>query len=134
MPADAVPPLPAQGATLRERLRGALRTAMKSRDRVALGALRSTLAAIDNAEAVEVDASAGRNLAIELTPVGAGAAEAQRRVLAEADVERIVRAETAAREASARDYEAAGRPERAEHLRAEARVLLAHLDEHTRRT
>jgi uncharacterized protein YqeY len=131
MSTDAVSARPSPSSTLRQRLRGALRTAMKSRDRVALGALRSTLAAIDNAEAVEVDASAARNLAIEMIPSGAGAAEAERRVLTEADVERIVRAEAAEREAGARDYDAAGRPERAELLRAEARVLLAHLAEHT---
>jgi uncharacterized protein len=130
MSTDAVPARPAPGSTLRERMRGALRTAMKARDRVALGALRSALAAIDNAEAVEVDPSAGRNLAIELTPIGPGAAEAQRRVLTEAEVEDIVRAEAAAREASAADFETAGRPERAEQLRAEARVLMACLAEH----
>src|SRR5919198_2611954 len=109
-------------STLRQRLRDALRTAMKSRDRSAVAALRTTLAAIDNAEAVESSA-ADRASAIELSPVGAGVADVARRTLTEAQVEQIVRGEVAAREAAARDYDAAGAPERAESLRAEARLL-----------
>jgi uncharacterized protein YqeY len=62
--------------------------------------------------------------------MGAGAADVARRTLTEAHVEQIVRAEAASREAAARDYDTAGKPERAELLRAEARVLLAHLVDH----
>jgi uncharacterized protein YqeY len=116
-----------QPAPLRQRLRAALPAAMKARDRTAVAALRSTLAAIDNAEAVDGGPSAGRGLAIEQSPVGVGAAEVARRVLTEAEVERIVRAEVAEREAAARDYDQAGRPEHAEQLRAEAEALSAHL-------
>lgn len=105
-------------------LREALLVAMKARDRVAVGALRSALAAIENAGAVEVGASAG---AIEHSPVGVGAAEAGRRAVTDAEAVEIVRGEVADREASAREYEAAGRVERAELLRAEAGVLSAHL-------
>ena len=47
---------------LRQNLRDALTTAIKSRDRVAVAALRSALAAIDNAEAVDRPASTDRNL------------------------------------------------------------------------
>ena len=112
---------------LRERLRAALPAAVKARDRVALAALRSTLAALDNAEAVDRAPDADRNLGIEQLPVGVGAAEVPRRVLTEAQVEQIVRAELAEREAAARDYERAGRPERADQLRGEAGVLAAHL-------
>src|SRR5262249_57611548 len=90
---------------VRQRLREALRAAMKARDRLAVAALRSTLAAIDNAEAVDRAVSADDRLAIEQTPVGVGAAEARRRVLTETDVERIVRAEVAERTAAARDYD-----------------------------
>jgi uncharacterized protein YqeY len=99
---------------------------MKARDRLAVAALRSTLAAIDNAEAVDRAVSDDR-LAIEQTPVGVGVAEARRRVLTETDVEQIVRAEVAERTAAARDYDRAGRAERAEQLRREATVLSAHL-------
>jgi uncharacterized protein len=42
-------------------------------------------------------------------------------------VERIVRAEVAEREAAARDYERAGRLERAQQLRDEAAALAVHL-------
>jgi uncharacterized protein YqeY len=112
---------------LRQRLRDALPAAVKARDRVAVAALRATLAAIDNAEAVDRPATVDRNLAIERIPVGVGAAEVARRVLTEVEVEQIVRAEVAEREAAARDYERADRPERAERLRAEIGVLAAHL-------
>jgi len=83
-------------AGTRERMRAALPVAMKARDAVAVAALRATLGAIDNAEAVERPAGAERGQAIEQSAVGVGAAEA-------------------------------GRPDRAQRLRAEARVLSAYL-------
>jgi uncharacterized protein YqeY len=92
-----------------------------------VAALRSTLAALDNAEAVDRPAAAAGSLAIEHTPIGVGAAEVDRRVLTEAMVERIVRAEVAEREAAADQYERAGRADRAAQLRAESAVLSAHL-------
>jgi uncharacterized protein YqeY len=127
----SITPVPAEpDSTLRQRLREALRTAMKSRDRRTVGVLRSTLAAIDNAEAVEVAGAMGSGLAIEQSPVGAGAADVARRTLTEVQVEQIVHAEAEAREAAARDYDTAGKTERAEQLRAEADVLLTHLADH----
>ena len=112
---------------LRQRLRAALTSAMKARDAVAVAALRPTLAAIDNAEAVDRAPDADRRLGIGQLPVGVGAAEAARRVLTPAEIESIVRAEVAEREAAARDYDLAGRAERAERLRSEARVLSAYV-------
>ena len=109
---------------VRRRLREALPVAMKARERVPVAELRSALAAIGNAEALEVDSPAG---AVEASPVGVGAAEVDRRALSDADVVAIVRGEVAARVADARAYEAAGRVDRAELLRAEARVLSAFL-------
>ena len=94
---------------------------MKARDPVALAAVRSTLSAIDNAEAVS--GAPVRGLAIEQSPVGVGAAEVARRVLTPEDVEEIVRAEIAERETAAGEYERAGRSERAGQLRHEAAVL-----------
>ena len=120
--------------TLRQRLRDALRTAMKSGDRPAVGVLRSTLAAIDNAEAVDRPDSADRGLAIERSPVGVGAAEVERRALTVAQVEDIVRTEVAEREAAARDYERAGRLDRARQLRDEAGVLAGILAAHLAET
>jgi len=112
---------------LRQRLRAALGVAMKAGDRVAVAALRSGLSAIENAEAVDRGEDADRGLAIEQIAIGVGATEAERRVLTEADSERIVRGEIDEREAAARDYDLAGRPERAERLRGEAQVLVAQL-------
>ena len=113
--------------SLRQRLRAALPAAMKSRDRAATAALRATLAAIDNAEAVASADGVVRGQAIEQVALGVGATEVERRALTEPEVEEIVRAELAEREAAASEYDRAGRTERAEQLRSEARVLAAHL-------
>ena len=114
--------------SLRHRLRAALPVALKARDRTAVAALRSTLAATDNAEAVGAGVTT-RGLAIEESPVGAGATEVERRLLTEEQVRDVVVAEVAERRAAAEEYERAGRTDRAELLRAEAAVLDAHLDD-----
>jgi uncharacterized protein YqeY len=114
-------------APLRQRLRAALPSALKSRDRVAVAVLRATLAAIDNAEAVDRSPSADRGPAIELIPVGVGVSEVARRVLTEEQVEAIVRAEVTERETAAGDYDRAGRPEHAAALRTEADTLRGYL-------
>ena len=106
---------------LRQRLRDALPAAMKARDRVAVAALRSALAAIDNAEAV--DGTPTNGMAIERSPVGVGAAELPRRELTAEQVEQIVRAELAEREDAALGYERGGQTDRAAQLRAEIAVL-----------
>ena len=124
---DAAQAQPSHETSLRQRLRTALVAAMKERDRVAVTALRSALAAIDNAEAVDITAVASGSLAIESSPVGIGGAEAGRRALSGEDIAQIVRSEVADREAAALEYDRAGRPERAEALRAEARVLSSYL-------
>ncbi|RMI28160.1 hypothetical protein [Streptomyces triticirhizae] len=95
---------------------------MRARDRAAVSALRGTLAALDNAEAVPVDA-APRAGAIEASPVGVGAAEAPRRALSEADVVAVVRAEIEEREAAAAQLTSPAHAERAARLHAEAEVL-----------
>jgi uncharacterized protein YqeY len=119
------------GGTLRGRLRGALPAAMKARDAAAVAALRSALAAIDNAEAVEPAPGpppAAGHADLAGTVAGLGAAEVERRHLQEAEVARIVQAEVADRRAAADAYERAGQAERAGRLRAEADVLSSHLD------
>jgi len=55
---------------LRDRLRQALPAAMKARDRPAITALRSALAAIDNAEAFDPDEALAEGLLGELEPAG----------------------------------------------------------------
>jgi uncharacterized protein len=115
---------------LRQRLRGALPAAIKARDAAAVAALRSALAAIDNAEAADAAQAPPGAAHADLagTVAGVGAAEVERRRLTEAQVVAIVRAEVADRQAAARDYEQAGHRRHAERLRAEAGILGAYLD------
>ncbi|MGH3916043.1 MAG: GatB/YqeY domain-containing protein, partial [Pseudonocardiaceae bacterium] len=93
-------------------------------------ALRSALAAIDNAEAV--DAAPAPPPAVVDSEIagsvgGLWAAEVQRRSLTDAQVEEIVRAEVAERLAAAHDYERSGHREHAQRLRGEATVLSRYL-------
>ncbi|MFH8347496.1 hypothetical protein [Streptomyces sp. NPDC018045] len=101
---------------------------MRARDKAAVSALRSTLAALDNAEAVPVDASALRGVALEQSPAGAGSTEAARQELSESGVTDIVRAEADERLAVAARLTAPAHADRAARLRAEAAVLLRFLD------
>jgi uncharacterized protein len=101
---------------------------MKARDSATVAALRSALAAIDNAEAIEVrpaSTAAGSVIAGAVTGLGAG--EAERRDLSEHQIVDIVRGEIADRRSAAADYERAGRPDHAARLTAEADALAAHL-------
>lgn len=112
---------------LRERLAAALPEAMRGRDRVAVSALRSALARISNAEAVHID-TVPRAGAVHEAAMGAGAADAPRRELTEAEVRAVVEAEVADHERAARHFTDVGRPDDAQRVRAEADVLRAHLD------
>ena len=100
----------------------------------------SALAAIDNAGAVDPprpppgigDPAPAGSVAghpeLAGTVAGVGAAEVERRDLTQAQMEGIVRAEVADREAAALGYERAGQLEEAERLRGEANVLTSFLD------
>ncbi len=117
-------------STTRERLHLALRDALKTRDTVAISALRSALAALDNAGAVPAGPPAGAgtgSVHVAGAASGVGSAEAERRRLDAAETEQIVRAEIADRLAAARQYEQRGHPDRATRLRREASILLAAL-------
>ncbi len=107
---------------VRERLGTALRLAMRGRDRVAVSALRSAIAAIGNAEAVPVEDAPGAG-AIETALTGVGAADAPRRVLSEADVIAIVREEISERDEAAAELDGLGREDASEPLRAGADLL-----------
>jgi uncharacterized protein YqeY len=116
-------------------MRRGLTAAMKARDRRAVAALRSTLAAIDNAEAVDVTqvppAGGGQPAGeggIAGAALGVGAAEVERRTLAAAEMEAIVRREVAERQTAAQAYERAGQAPPAQGLRAEAELLGTYLD------
>ena len=112
---------------LRDRLRAALPAAMKSRERTAVAALRSALATLDNAEAVNPEEGTAVGQAIEQVAIGVGATEVERRVLTEPEVTALIQREVSERESAAADYDRAGQGERAMQLRAEAQVLAAHL-------
>lgn len=107
-------------ADLRARLRRALTTAMRARDADTLLAVRSAIAAIDNAEAVPVEAAPAAG-AIENAAVGVGAAEAQRRVVPPTEQEALVRAEIDERIAAAERLR--DQPGRSAALRAGADAL-----------
>jgi hypothetical protein len=108
-------------------LRQALSRAVRERDRIAIGALRDAIAALDNAEAVEPDQDAVVQPSEYVAGgvVGLGAAEAQRGVLDTESQRAIVRAEIEARLGAAATYEQHGQTERAGELRSGADVLLA---------
>ncbi|WP_093775658.1 hypothetical protein [Streptomyces sp. yr375] len=102
---------------------------MRARDKVAVSALRATLAALDNAEAVPVDEAELRGVALEQSPVGAGATEAVRCELSESGVVDVVRAEAAERLEVAAQLTAPAHADRAARLREEAAILLRFLDD-----
>ena len=104
---------------------------MRERDRGAVSVLRTTLAALDNAEAVPVtDAARGTAVAaagehVAGAAVGVGAAEADRLVLAEDDERVLVDGEVASLLEAGRYRRAAGDVPGAEAAEAGARLLEA---------
>jgi uncharacterized protein len=136
--------IPDDAGNVRDRLRRALPAAIKAKDTVAVAALRSALAAIDNAEAVDPDAvvswpvdpeadatglGVGPEIEIAGTVAGVGAGEVARRPLTAWEIEETLRAEVVERQMTARIYEHAGRLDRAERLRREAQLLNAYLND-----
>jgi hypothetical protein len=105
-------------------------------DHQAVAALRSTLATIDNAEAVDADAFDAEpalyggegHPAVAGGVVGVGATEVDRRVLTPEEMAAIVRDDVEAREIAAEVLERVGRPDQAERLRAQAKLLTTYLD------
>ena len=91
---------------IRDRLQRALREALRARDKIAVSALRSALAALDNATAVSPGpvraAASGPHFAGAAAGLGAG--EVPPRGLTAGEAEQIVRAETAERAAAAAGY------------------------------
>jgi uncharacterized protein YqeY len=130
---------------MRASLRVDLTAAIKSRDRVAVTALRSALAAIDNAESVPAEHSPGASTStgtggtgtggtggtggqhIAGAVSGLGATEAERRHLTEADLRAILETEITDRATAAANYEQLGRADQATQLHAEAQILRRYL-------
>lgn len=101
-------------ATLYQRLRDDLSRALADRDRLAVAVLRTLVAAIDNAGAVEPGAPLG---------VSGRSADVPRRELSEADMLRLVTDEAVELEHAIAEYESRGRPDAAEPLRARLAVV-----------
>jgi hypothetical protein len=110
---------------LRTRLRRDLRAAMKAQRRDEMAALRTLIAAIDNAEAVDEAPPEPRASSEHVAGAvqGVGAADATRRVLTERDLERVVETELWERDAQAARLELLGRADEASRLRIEADVI-----------
>jgi hypothetical protein len=110
-------------------LRSALSAAMKNKDRVAVNAIRSVLASIDNAEAVDESLAP----AIEPGRIAGGVSglargEVPRRAITEQDAREIVQKAVAERRATAAQCDALKRHREADRLRAEIAVLSRFLD------
>ena len=112
------------------RLRAALRDAMKTRDVVAVFALRSALSAVGNAGAIPAGPgpAPGPGQYVAGAGAGLGATDAARRPLTQADLAVIVRREVGERETAADQCDQGGHPDRAERLRREAGILRAVLE------
>lgn len=93
---------------------------VRARDRVAASVLRTTLAAIDNAEAVPRAEADGE-------PVVGRFADVARHDLDEQQLVTVVRAEHQERVEAAALYECLGRPDDAAALQAEAQILAGYL-------
>jgi uncharacterized protein len=115
---------------LRATLRADLVTAMKLRRPEAVAALRTAIAAIDNAEAVEapdgIAEVASEHVAGART--GVGSTEVQRRVLSLGEVRTLLRAQVEERRTEADRLDTCERPDPARRLRLEAEVLGRYLD------
>ena len=107
--------------SIREDLQSALTEAMKAHDQTAVGALRSALGAIANAEAVPITIVPAAG-AIEAA-VGWGAAEADRLLLSDDEQREVVRHEIDERLTAIAQYDELGRSDAAEKLRHEVATL-----------
>jgi uncharacterized protein len=116
---------------LRTRLQAALKDALKARDKPAVAALRSAMAAIDNAQAVPTEQPPATEASSEHlagTAVGLRAAEAERKTLSAEELDEIVRTEITDRREAADHYRRAGQDEMADQLEREAGVLSSIVD------
>ena len=101
-------------------LRTDLRSAMRERDAQRVRAIRSLIAALDNAEAVPPSA---RHEKYVVSTFGDGSAEVPRVVLSSIDVEGVLRREAEARRTSAATLSELGKPTQAAELLEEFRVI-----------
>jgi uncharacterized protein YqeY len=108
----------------RTTLRDELLRARKARDATRVSALRSALAAIDNAETPDnTSVTASGSATIAGSVAGLGAAEVSRRELSEAEIRALFAAEVEERLTAAEQCTAGGYLDRAATLRVEAAVI-----------
>jgi uncharacterized protein YqeY len=100
---------------LRERIKADLPAAMRERQTIVVATLRSLMAAIDNAGAVEQGSPSG--------PVVGRPADVARKTLSDSDVRNIVQAEADERTEALVTYERLGRTSDADRLRKELIVI-----------
>ena len=114
---------------LRDALRRDLASAMKAREPDAVSALRTAIAAIDNAEAVPVpdQQQASTSSHIAGARAGLGAAETARRPIGSSQQMAILRDQVAGYTTEADRYDALGQQAAAQRLRAQARLLTTYL-------
>lgn len=109
-------------------MRDDLRSAMKERRTDVVSALRTALATLDNAEAVEASGSAVQGSEhVAGAASGVGATEAVRRTLTLDDVQGLLRALVEEQESEASRYDSLGQGDAAAQLRAGAAALAAYL-------
>lgn len=92
-----------------------LKTAMSARDKTAVAVLRTTLAALSNAEAVSAAGSA--------PALGAFANDVERKLLDDADVRAVIERERDELAASAAEYDRVDQAAEAAALRAQVAIL-----------
>ncbi len=123
-------PGPADDAqALRAALRAGLVTALIARDTDAVTALRTAIAAIDNAQAVPAPASAPAAASAHIAGArsGAGSTEAARRQLGSGELRDILHGQVTEHAREADRYAVLGQAEAAERLRRQARTLASYL-------
>ena len=103
-------------STMEDRLRAALKEAMKSRDPIATATIRSALGAIDNAGSVRVDDLdlPQRSGHIAGSVKGLGAGDVPRMEIDDQQLIEIVQAQVTSREGAADEYEGLGRVDQAD--------------------
>ena len=104
---------------VRTRLKDGLKTAMKTRQSAIVSILRTVLAAIDNAEAVE--------LPPKFVPIMGQSNDVPRKVLTETQMRDLVANEIRALQSASAEYEQLGKTEEADTLRNQVAALSEYL-------
>jgi len=105
----------------RNHIKSDLKQAMKARDMASVMTLRSLLAAIDNAESVQ--------LSEPISPSIGKTNDVPRRELTEENLQEIFQKERDERLSAITEYERFGKDEEAERLRVETALIASYLDD-----